>query len=83
MTQLNVSTPSLPVPPTEYESSYFDKFNNVLRLFFNQLNSIGPIGVASLNIDISTLPTQLSLDTLRSGDVYRDTTADNALKIKL
>jgi hypothetical protein len=30
-----------------------------------------------------SLPTQASLATLRAGDVYRDTTAGNVLKVKV
>jgi len=81
MAQTNVTPPSLPLAPEEYERAYFDKLNSVLRLFFNQLNSVGPIGASTLNLDINTLPTQASIATLRSGDVYRDTTAGNVLKI--
>jgi hypothetical protein len=74
--------PSLPLAPTEYDQRYIDQLNSVLRLYFAQLSSIGPVNMGALNIDIRTLPTQLALATLRSGDVYRDTTADNTLKIK-
>lgn len=32
--------PTLPQPSSEYNTSYFDKFNTVLRLYFNQLDAI-------------------------------------------
>lgn len=83
MAQLNAKAPSLPLPPDEYEREYFDKLTNVLRLYFNQLDNPGPIGATSLNFDLNTLPTQASLGTLRVGDVYRDTTASNVLKVKV
>jgi|TARA_R110000824_G_scaffold40125_4_gene120579 hypothetical protein len=30
--------PALPYPPTEYSQGAFDQFNNVLRLYFKQLD---------------------------------------------
>lgn len=73
MAQLNASPPSLPAAGDEYERQYFDKYSNVLRLFFNQLSNPGPIGATSLNFDLAHLPTQADLPNLRLGDVYRDT----------
>ena len=35
-----VAPPNLPLAPTEYDSKYQEQFNNVLRLYFNQLNKI-------------------------------------------
>jgi len=83
MSQLNAKAPSLPLPGNEYEREYFDKLTNVLRLYFNQLDNPGPIGATSLNFDLDNLPTETSLGTLRVGDVYRDTTASNVLKVKV
>jgi hypothetical protein len=83
MSQTNVTAPSLPLAPLEYERSYMDKLTNVLRLYFNQLDTPGPLAGASINLNIDTLPTQADLATLRVGDVYRDTSASNALKIKV
>jgi len=60
-----------------------DKLTNTLRLFFNQISTPGPLAGASINLDIKTLPTQADLATLRTGDVYRDTSASNVLKIKV
>lgn len=48
-----VSAPNLPIPPVIYDQLYQDQFNNVLRLYFNQLNNIlgqlvavsSPIGI--------------------------------------
>jgi hypothetical protein len=59
-----------------------DKLNNVLRLFFNQISTAGPLAGASINLNTNTLPTQADLANLRVGDVYRDT-ATNVLKIKV
>ena len=83
MAELNVTSPNLPLAPSEYERRYQDQLNNILRLYFNQLNNPGDIGGATLNLNLETLPTQADLTNLRSGDVYRDTTAANVLKIKV
>ena len=83
MAELNATNPSLPLPPEEYNKRYFDQFNNVLRLYFNQLSNPGDMGGSTLNLNLTTLPTQADLANLRSGDVYRDTTAANVLKIKV
>jgi hypothetical protein len=82
MSQTNVAPPSLPLAPEEYDRQYMDRLSNVLRLFFNQISTPGPLAGASLNLDINTLPTQANLANLRVGDIYRDTTT-NALKIKV
>ena len=83
MAELNATAPSLPLPPDEYDRRYFDQLTNILRLYFNQLNNPGDIGGSTLNLNLETLPTQANLANLRSGDVYRDTTAANVLKIKV
>jgi len=73
MAELNAIPPSLPLAPEEYESRYFSQLNNILRLYFNQLNNPGDMGGATLNLNLETLPTEADLPTLRLGDVYRDT----------
>jgi hypothetical protein len=86
MAELNAIPPNLPLAPNEYDRRYQDQLNNVLRLFFNQLNNPGDIGGATLNLNINTLPTQADLAALRVGDVYRDTTtgaATQVLRIKV
>jgi hypothetical protein len=59
------------------------QMQNILNLFFQQINAVQPINIAKLNIDLNTLPTQANLATLRVGDVYRDTSAGNVLKVKV
>jgi hypothetical protein len=83
MAELNVTSPNLPLAPSEYDRRYQDQLNNILRLYFNQLNNPGDIGGATLNLNPATLPTQADLTNLRSGDIYYDTTAANVLKIKV
>ena len=73
MSQTNVTPPSLPLAPEQYDRQYMDKLNNALRLFFNQTSTPGPLAGASMNFNINTLPTEADLPNLRIGDVYRDT----------
>jgi hypothetical protein len=66
-----------------------NQYTNVLRLFFNQINAIQQLNLAKLNLDLGTLPTDADYDSLRLGDVYRDTqggtlqTGSNLLRIKV
>ena len=76
-------SPNLPVAPREYDAVFFEEFTNVLRLYFAQLDNPGFSAASGLNLDLNTLPTQTSLADLRAGDVYRDTTASNVLKVKV
>ena len=73
MAELNAIPPSLPLAPTEFERRYQDQLNNILRLYFNQLNNPGDMGGSTLNLNLETLPTEADLPNLRLGDVYRDT----------
>ena len=83
MSMFQASPPRLPVAPTEYTPVYMSQMLNVLNLFFNQLTAVQPINISQLNIDIDRLPTQANLANLRVGDVYRDSSAGNVLKIKV
>ena len=91
MSNQNVVAPNLPVAPTEYNKAYMDQLLQVLRLYFVQIDNNGPLQGTVLNLSsinqqtglqVIALPTQASLSTLRKGDIYYDTTAGNALKIK-
>ena len=77
-----IKPPNLALAPAEYDQEYVNKLNNTLRLFFNNLDAVQQLSIARLNIAISTLPTEADVASLRSGDVYRDTTAGNVLKVK-
>ena len=79
----NSAPPNLPIAPDTYEAGYFSRLNNILTGFFNQVNAVQKLSVAGLNIDLNTLPTEAVVATLRVGDVYRDSTAGNVLKIKV
>ena len=69
----NRSSPNIPQAPKEYDQSYMNSFSNVIRLFFNNINTVQQLNLASLNLDLRTLPTDADLPNLRIGDVYRDT----------
>lgn len=45
--------PSLPQPTEEYNQKYFDKFNSILRLYFNQLDNILGQLVATTSVPIT------------------------------
>ena len=47
MAQSNTTSPNLPLAPEEYNRQYMDRFANVMRLFFNQLVSPGPMAGAT------------------------------------
>jgi hypothetical protein len=85
----NRSAPNIPQAPAEYDQAYMNSFSNVIRLFFNTINTVQQLNLAALNLDIRTLPTDADYNSLREGDVYRDTeggtlqTGSNVLRIKL
>jgi hypothetical protein len=43
MASIDVKTPSLPLAPVEYDRTYQDQFNNILRQYFTQLSNTGPM----------------------------------------
>jgi len=85
----NQGVPSIPVAPKEYDQAFMDAFSNVLRLFYNNVNAVQNLNLASLNLDLRTLPTDADYQNLRLGAVYRDTqggtlqTGTNILRIKV
>lgn len=83
MSMFQASPPRLPVAPTEYDPVFMSQMMNILNLFFQQLNAVQPISVAQLNIDVERFPTQADVGDLRVGDVYRDSSAGNVLKVKV
>jgi hypothetical protein len=66
-----------------------NSLSNVIRLFFNTINTVQQLNLASLNLDLRTLPTDADYNNLRYGDVYRDTqggtlqSGTNILRIKV
>lgn len=79
---MSIRPPMLGAPEKDYNASSWTRMVTELRLYFDRANMPSDIRAVSLNINILTLPTQASLGTLASGDVYRDTSASNVLKIK-
>jgi len=85
----NRSAPNIPQAPAQYDVAYMNAFSNVIRLFFNNINTVQQLNLASLNLDLRTLPTDADYDSLRLGDVYRDTqggtlrSGTNVLRIKV
>ena len=75
--------PNLADAPKEYAPGFVNQLNSTLRTYFNRLNAVQNINMASANFNLDTLPTQADVATLRAGDVYRDTTASNVLKVKV
>jgi hypothetical protein len=69
----NRASPNIPQAPAEYDQTYMNSLSNVIRLFFNNINTVQQLNLASLNLDLRTLPTDADLPNLRIGDVYRDT----------
>lgn len=55
------TAPALPQPTGEYDQKYFDKFNSILRLYFNQLDQLlgqlvsgtgtVPVSIGGVNVD--------------------------------
>jgi hypothetical protein len=69
----NRSSPNIPQAPAQYDVAYMNALSNVIRLFFKNINTVQQLNLASLNLDLRTLPTDADLPNLRIGDVYRDT----------
>jgi hypothetical protein len=69
----NRAAPNIPQAPPQYDVAYMNALSNVIRLFFNTINTVQQLNLASLNLDLKSLPTDADLPNLRIGDVYRDT----------
>lgn len=81
-----VAPPALPQAVNEYSRSYQDQLNNVLRLYFNQLNQIFnkldtssgistvrfPYGAFSSGVDQTTTANTATLMTLDTADFSND-----------
>ena len=85
----NRAAPNIPQAPPQYDVAYMNALSNVIRLFFNTINTVQQLNLASLNLDLKSLPTDADYDNLRLGDVYRDTqggtlqSGTNILRIKV
>jgi hypothetical protein len=52
--------PRLPASPAQYDIQYMEQLTNVLRLYFNQLNSAAPAIFASQNVGTTDVVTAMS-----------------------
>lgn len=64
----NPAVPNLPLAPFEYESRYQEQFNNVLRLYFNQLNAGISVLVDNQNVVQAQIARDLALVWVGSGE---------------
>ena len=54
VTLSRTKAPALPVAPTEYSRQYIDQLNNVLRLYFSQIdNFIGQLTANGSNTNVA------------------------------
>jgi hypothetical protein len=57
MAQIQVfASPSLPLSPKEFDQRYHDQMNNILRLYFNQIQSTLNQLTATTNFLVANLP---------------------------
>jgi hypothetical protein len=62
--------PNLPLSPTVYSEQHFDIFNNVLRLYFNQVSS----SIRELTVPSAGATTERPINRIQLGQMYFDTT---------
>lgn len=67
----NVRSPALPIAEKEYAKNYQDRYSNILRLYFNQIDNfcnglLGPLGIAYF--DAPYIAAQDSTDQYAGGD---------------
>jgi hypothetical protein len=77
-----IKPPVLPSATQEYSKGFIESLLRNLNHFFRGLATPLDLNIATMHVDTKSLPTEASLASLRSGDIYRDTTADNVLKVK-
>ena len=61
-----IAAPNMPLPPEEYDRVYFDQMLNILRLYFNRLDSLTTQFMTSgvvpplANYTVATLPSAVT-----------------------
>ena len=61
-----IAAPNMPLPPEEYDRVYFDQMLNILRLYFNRLDSLTTQFMTSgvvpplTNYTVATLPSAVT-----------------------
>ena len=66
---INPAVPNLPLGTREYEQRYQDQFTNILRLYFNQLNTASGTQTTNATIlqdEINALTAAVDLATQRN-----------------
>ena len=64
-----IAAPNMPLPPEEYDRLYFDQMLNILRLYFNRLDSLTTQFMTSgvvpplTNYTVATLPSAVTSGT--------------------
>jgi len=81
--KINIAPPSLPIAPNEYDPVYQEQLNKILRIYFNRTSSPQDFAMRTFSVDVERMPTQTDIATLRVGDIYRDSSAGNVLKVKV
>jgi hypothetical protein len=62
--------PNLPIAPTEYQQRYIDQVNNVLRLYFNQIDNF----TQTVTVPASGTTANRPTEQREVGQYYFDTT---------
>jgi hypothetical protein len=72
--------PNLPNAPREgYSTAYFDQYSNVLRLYFNQVDSFTQAVVVPFSGTTAERPVSNVQAPLAVGQFYYDTTLDRPI----
>lgn len=67
-TVINPAVPNLPLGTQEYERRFQDQFGNVLRLYFNQLNTGMGVLIDNQNVIQEQIDRNLTLVWVSSGE---------------
>jgi hypothetical protein len=68
------AAPNLPIAPTTYAGQHFDILNNVLRLYFNQLDGFNNAIITNIVIPPAGTTAERPVIGLQVGQQYFDTT---------
>jgi len=61
--------PNLPIAPVDYSQQYQDQLNNVLRLYFNQLDNPGPSSASTQRNDGKVVAAALNFSQANATNV--------------
>ena len=62
--------PVLPIPADEYEVIYFDKYNSILRLYFNQVDTLLQQIVANPSYKVTAFTAATSITVTHNFGIY-------------